>query len=142
MLPFTTYHIPEATKNQTPLSGKWLFFLHNETLTAEKTDLLGKIASALKADGNSQVTILQVTEPISFHDVVPAANALVISFGVPLPSLGLNIDLQHEGLRLMEKHAVILSYSLDALEKQAVHKKSLWRDMQLYLSTRTANAQP
>jgi hypothetical protein len=139
MLPFTTYHIPEATKNQTPLSGKWLFFLHNENLTAEKTDLLGKIATALKADSNSQVTTLQVTEPISFHDFIPAGNSLVISFGVPLPSLGLHIDLQHEGLRLMEKHAVILSHSLDALENQAALKKSLWRDMQLYLSTLTAS---
>jgi hypothetical protein len=140
MLPFTTYHIPEATKNQTPLSGKWLFFLHNENLTPEKNELLSKIATALKAESNSQVTTLHVPEPISFHDFIPSGNSLVISFGVPLPLFGLHIDLQGEGLRLMENHAVILSYSLDALEKQATNKKSLWRDMQLYLSTRTLNA--
>lgn len=137
MLPFTTYHIPEATKNQTPPLGKWLFFFHNETLTPEKNDLLGKIAAALKADSDAHVLIQAVPGPATFHDIVTASHALVISFGVPLPQLGLHIDLRNEGLRLMEKHAIILTHSLDALEKQAAHKKSLWRDMQLYLSTHT-----
>ena len=137
MLSFTTYHIPEHTKNQTQVSGKWLFFLLNEAITEEKTALLVKIAAALKADMDEHVTIHQVTSPASFQDIIGNNLSLVISFGVPTHQFGLRIDLSEPGLRLMEKHACILTSTLTELEKQSPNKKALWRDMQLYLSTRT-----
>ena len=138
MLPFTTYHIPEATKNQTPPDGKWLFFLHNEAITPEKNELLSKIAGALKADFDQQASVLLVTEPVSFHALIPFSSALVICFGIPLSLIGLNIEMPESGLRLMEKHTCILTQSLSALEKNANYKKALWRDMQLYLAMQTA----
>ena len=135
MLAFTTYHIPEAPKNQTQAIGKWLFFLLNEALTEEKSLLLGKIATALNAHAEGQVAVCQVADPVSFHDIISSEPSLVISFGVPTTMFGLHIDLPAAGLRLLEKHACILTYSMVELEKNATHKKSLWRDMQLYLST-------
>lgn len=135
MLAFTTYHIPEVNKNQTPPDGKWLFFLLNETLTEEKSALLGKIATALNAQNDHHVTLYQVAAPVSFHDIISKESSVVISFGVPPTMFGLHIDLQGTGLRLLEKHACILTCTLAELEKNAAHKKSLWRDMQLYLST-------
>jgi hypothetical protein len=136
MLPYTTYHIPEPGKNQTPAEGKWLFFLHNEDITDDKTRLLSKIATALQATFERDVAVLAVPDPVSFHAIISAASGLVISFGVPLPHIGLNIELAEPGLRMMERYTCILTYPLVELEQHANHKKSLWRDMQLYLATR------
>ena len=135
MLPYTTYRIPEADKNQTETSDKWLWMIIRKPLTEADTELLLKISSALKADFSLDVRFIQQppNEEISLASQSPTKPKLIISFGVLPSELGLWIDLHRPGMSFLESCIFILTLPVEELSKHAAAKKELWQSMQIFL---------
>lgn len=142
MLPFTTYHIPESEQNQTATTDKWLLFAVPKPLTATGKDLLQKISTALKADFEANVLLLEIEsgQPVSLSDVHGVKVDLIIGFGVPPGELGIWIDLDQHGVRQLEAFTYIYTLSPDKLAEHAVAKKDLWRQMQMFLELKAEHA--
>ena len=138
MLPFTTYNIPEPSERETPVPAKWLWVLINRPLSAHDEDLLRKISTALKGDFDVDVFIINVeSEPDSALLQHAERDAkLIISFGIPPAKFGLWVDLPSPGIRFLEPFAVILTVSLEELEKSPGSKKQLWQSMQTFTANR------
>ena len=138
MLPFTTYSIPESGKNGFQNNGKWLCMLLDQPLSDTDLELLQKIASALKADFTKDVYCVQsdVSKNNPVQDTDLSGMKLIISFGVPLSTLGFWIDLPAPGIRILESCAVIRTVTLKSLAGSAVFKKDLWNAMQVFTASK------
>ena len=135
MLPYSTYNIPENQRTDDPDEGKWLWMITDKPLAEDDLELLQKIASALKADFNSEVhclhlhedeTISQISFPVNRH-------GLVLCFGVHPSSLGYWVDLEKAGMVSLEKCTIILTSSLEKLSSSNSSKQALWRSMQVFM---------
>ena len=138
MLPYTTYHIPESPNHQTGKEGKWLQMVVPAPVSGESLELLKKIASALKADFDHDVIVLEPDNEFQFslrHMPINQAG-LVISFGVSPDLIGIWIDLAKPGMCKLEKFTIILTLPPDSLSNHANAKKELWRCMQVYLESK------
>jgi hypothetical protein len=131
MLPFTTYSIPHAAEGKTGLSGKWLWFIVDKPPLASDTDLMQKISAALKADFTDDTYCFTVDSgnEMPLSDISDSSPKIIISFGIPPSSLGIWIDLQNQGMRVLESYTFILTLPLNALSGNANAKKELWKSM-------------
>ena len=136
MLPFTTYSIPESAANKTALTGKWLFFIVDKSLSPVENELLQKISSALKADFASETVCITLDsgQKSSSTSLFSTTTRLVISMGIPPAHLGLWVDLHHPGIRFMENMSLILTSTISELEKNPNAKKELWKNMQMFMA--------
>jgi len=135
MLPFTTYSIPETPVNETASAGKWLVFLANQEFSSVQRELIQKIGAAVKADFERDTFSWskELNSNGTIQDLIHPSLQLVISFGIAPRSLGLWIDLQSPGIRFLESFSFILTLPVAELEKNAVAKKELWKNMQLFM---------
>jgi len=135
MLPFTTYNIPETIKYKTPDLPKWLLIVTRDKILGENEELLRKICSALKADFESDVALIQsMNNDQSFEQFVHNDHVkLILSFGVSPAALGIWIDLNLPGIRFLETFAFILTADIVELSKSPNAKKQLWGFMQSFL---------
>lgn len=142
MLPYSTYNIPENPRTDDPVEGKWLWMITDKTLTAEDEALLQKIASALKADFNSEVHCLHLHEDETISQISFPGNrhGLVLSFGVPPSSLGYWVDLEKAGMVSLEKCTIILTSNLEKLSSSNTSKQALWRSMQVFMEKQYPSA--
>ena len=142
MIPFTTYRIPEQDQNQTIAPDQWLLLAVPKPLSAAGLDLLQKISTALKADFNKEVLLVEM-EPegaFSLGNLKGHRLQLLIGFGVSPADLGLWIDMEKYGMRHLEGCTFIYTLPPDQLAEHAGAKKDLWRHMQLFLEMKTAHA--
>lgn len=135
MLPFTTYNIPEALKEETHVSVKWLWIVTERKESDSNEALLQKIVTALKADMQADVNQIQISkdEKISISSMQSYHPKLIISFGVPSSSLGIWIDIPSQAIRFLEKFTFIQTMSLDELNQSLTGKKHLWNAMQIFM---------
>jgi hypothetical protein len=135
MLPFTTYSIPETPENETASAGKWLVFLADQEFSSAQRELIQKIGAAVKADFERDTFSWskELNPNGTIQDLIHPSLQLVISFGIEPRSLGLWIDLQSPGIRFLESFSFILTLPVAELEKNAVAKKELWKNMQLFM---------
>ena len=135
MLPFATYSIPETPAFETASAGKWLLFIADQEFSSSQKELIQKIGVAVKADFERDIFSrnMQSGTDASIRDLIHPSLQLVISFGMAPRSLGLWIDLQSPGIRFLESFSFILTLPIIELEKNAVAKKELWKNMQLFM---------
>jgi hypothetical protein len=135
MLPYTTYKIPESTKNKTAPSGKWLWMVVGGEISGPELDLLQKISAALQADFKADVLqiVFDKNQLISISDISPVDTKLIISFGIAPADLGLWIDLPRPGIRMLEHFSFILTLPLEKLADHLKAKKELWNCMQNFM---------
>jgi len=135
MLPFATYSIPETPAFETASAGKWLLFIADQEFSSSQKELIQKIGAAVKADFERDIFSrnMQSGTDASIRDLIHPSLQLVISFGMAPRSLGLWIDLQSPGIRFLESFSFILTLPIIELEKNAVVKKELWKNMQLFM---------
>jgi len=140
MLPYTTYHIPESENHQTGLADKWLCMVVPAPDSPDQKELLQKISAALKADLETEVLFISYVtgQDISLSDLPSNQIKLIISFGPTPEQLGIWIDLQKPGMRVLEKYSFILTSTPDALANNAIAKKELWRSMQTFLELQSS----
>lgn len=135
MLPFTTYNIPEALKDETHVSARWLWIVTKRKESGSNDALLQKIVTALKADMQADVYQIQIgkVEKISLSSLQNYQPKLVISFGVPTSDFGIWIDIPSQAIRFLEKFTFIQTMSLDELNQSPTGKKHLWNAMQIFM---------
>lgn len=140
MLPFTTYNIPESPEIKTPQNENWLWIVLNATPATEEYDLLQKIVLALKADMQKDVFLLELNDKTAgILATLPNHNPkLVLSFGVLPTHLGIWIDLQGQGMRVLEKYTFLQTLSLKELLNNALAKKTLWSYMLRFMEDQNA----
>jgi hypothetical protein len=90
-----------------------------------------KISAALKADFKEDTLCYSFDSNtgIPLSDIHGSKPKLIISFGIPPASLGIWIDLQNQGMRVLESFSFILTLPLNALSTNANAKKELWKSM-------------
>jgi hypothetical protein len=138
MTPFTTYIIPETSNKETVKVIKWLWIVTDQALLPAHEELLHKICEALKADFSHDVKVIVCSkdENVILSDLDTESASLVISFGIQPSSLGIWIDLNHQGMRYLESFCFMLTISLAELIDQPTAKKQLWSSMQSYLHSK------
>ena len=139
MLPITTYNIPEPAISKIHTEAQWLCIVLEKPLSPPDEDLLKKICTALKADFQSEVVVinLQETESLSVIDFNHTNIKLMISFGVIPSRLGIWIDLATPDIRFLESYTFILTKPLAELANNPAAKKQLWSGMQLFMESRS-----
>ena len=139
MLPITTYNIPEPANSKIHAELQWLCVVLEKSLIPADEDLLKKICTALKADFQSEVVMinLQENESISVIDFNHSRIKLMISFGVMPARLGIWIDLAKPDIRFLESYTFILTKPLAELANNPAAKKQLWSGMQLFMESKS-----
>lgn len=139
MLPITTYNIPEPANSKIHIDLQWLCIVLEKPLSPTDEDLLKKICTALKADFQSEVVLInmQENESLSAVDFKHTNIKLMISFGVMPSRLGMWIDLTKPDIRFLESYTFILTKPLAELANNPAAKKQLWSGMQLFMESRS-----
>ena len=131
----TTYEFPETPARETGQPGASVIFILPASPGDAERELLGRIATALKADPDRDVAWLipTATDPIALPSAAGGQVRLVMSFGVTPESFGLWIDLPASGLRKLEAFTLITTISPTRLATDTHEKKLLWGHMQDFL---------
>lgn len=131
----TTYEFPETPPRETGHPGASVIFVLPAAPGEPERELLARIATALKADSDREVSWLIATEaePIALPSAAGGQCRLVMSFGVAPASFGLWIDLPASGLRKLEAFTLITTISPTRLATDTHEKKLLWGHMQDFL---------
>ena len=139
MLPITTYNIPESANSKIHADLQWLCIVLEKPLSPADEDLLKKICTALTADFQSEVVLINLpeNESLSIIDFNFKNIKLMISFGVIPSRLGIWIDLAIPDIRFLESYTFILTKPLAELANNPAAKKQLWSGMQLFMESRS-----
>ena len=139
-MPVTLYAFPEPATLPSADRLHRIVFVVPDGLNEADTDLLRRIATALKADPETDILYLAnaADQPPVLPTSAGSATDLVVSFGVPPDVFGWQLDLAGQGMCSLDRTTVILTLSPRSLQADAQAKKNLWAAMQDHLD-RTSN---
>ncbi len=140
-MPVTTYAFSEPDTVPGGDSLCRIVFVVPDGLNEADSELLRRIASALKADHEKDILhLVNTTDHLAaIPSSVRSAADLVVSFGVPPELFGWHLDIAGQGMCALDRTTFILTLSPRSLQADAQAKKNLWAAMQDFLDRSAAS---
>lgn len=135
-LDFKLFHLPERATEKSLGHYSLLILVKEEGYGESEVSLLQKILSAVEFDLNKDALLLK-SKSESFHHLKSAYDIkAVVSFGVPLRSVGLNFETKPYQPIEYQEMKFLLAESLPTIAVDKSRKATLWKALKAMFQNR------